>query len=101
MANYYGKDRASTLSIQELRLFALSENVLKRGKYEENIANWEKYFGTDRICYLFDEIATDPQGQLEKICHYLKIDPEKLPVEKKSKEKINKALSGFSRRYKR
>ena len=56
---------------------SLSESILSRGYYAQQLEAYYKYFKPEQILVIIneEEIAKDPNGLMVKVCKFLEIDP--------------------------
>ncbi len=73
---------------------ATHPEILMRGEYESNIKRWESVFKKPNFLYLFyDDIATNPKEQIDKVCEFIGVKPYLFPTEKNIGERVNMAPS--------
>ena len=66
--------------VDKLMRAALHPERLLRGDYPMTITNWEAHFPVSRMLYVFyDDVATQPGTELERVADFLSIDPAGLP----------------------
>lgn len=77
-AKHFGKTRAGVIDRvpdETLLEFFGRKKSLRHVDYLGNLANWEHYFGADRILVsFFDELLQDPRGFLKRILSALGVD---------------------------
>ena len=86
------KEKVSDFPNDILIDFAMQPRRLLGGDYKSAIIKWEKYFDISRILYLFyDDLVADPKKQFNKVCNFLKIDPQRILEKKLLSKRVNAA----------
>lgn len=75
---------------EKIRKNALESAVLIRGDYKKVIETWEYCFDRNQILYLFhDDVSAAPREQLNKVCDFLGLAPDKLPDPRNDAQRFN------------
>lgn len=88
---WYGAgEKAGNRDVAELLKLANDQDILVRGDYRRNIGNWEGVVPQERIHYMFyDDISTDGQRELARVCSFLGVDPGLLPAPPATSRPVN------------
>lgn len=66
--------------VDKLMRAALHPERLLRGDYPMTLTNWEAHFPASQLLYIFyDDVASEPSAELERVADFLNIDPARLP----------------------